>query len=201
MFGFVFHQGVAEGAFGDVLDADVEGRHDVVAVDGFDVVLVFDGDPYAVMEVTLPMMSVAAFQDGVTGAFEAHDEAVVDIAYGADGQRAIGVYAFEFGLRLGESAFEVALVEDGELFHLAVLSEGDVEVDEEIASPVGFGFDEAFFPPGGVAFREQVGQLLAQQVDIGVEEAVVDDLRVDAHLEDGDVGGEQAAVVGQDIAP
>ena len=43
MLGLVVDDGVAQRTFCDVLDADVDGGDNVVAVDGFDVVLIFDG--------------------------------------------------------------------------------------------------------------------------------------------------------------
>ena len=98
LFGFVFRDGVSQGAFGDVLDADVDRGDDVVAVDGFDVVFVFYGDPYAVMYVALLVSPVLPAQDGVVGTFNAYQFVFGDIADGTSGEVAVGVDAFELGL-------------------------------------------------------------------------------------------------------
>ena len=201
LFGDVVDDGVAQGALSDVLDADVDGGDDVVAVDGLDVVRVFDGNPCAMVKVALPMPAVAAAEDGVARAFQSDEFVVVDIAYGAFGEGAVGVVALELGLRHAEAAFEVAFLEDGEGPHLLALAQCDVEVDEEIFLAFGLGVDEAFLPGGGAFAWEHGRQLLAELVDAGVEGGVVDDRGVDADLEDGYIGGQHAAVAGEDIAP
>ena len=200
LFGFVLDDGVAEGAFCNVLDADVDGGHDVVAVDGVDVGFILNGNPRPVVDFALFVASVAAAEDGVAGALQSHQFVIADIADGAFGEGAVGVVALELGLRQAESAFVGTFVQEGESLHLLALTQGDVEVDEEVSLAVGLGVDEAFLPGGGVSFWEHGGQLEAELVDMCVEGSVVDDRWVDAHLKNGNVGSQHAAVTGEDVA-
>ena len=86
LFCLVFDQGVTQRAFNDILYIDVEGRYDIVDVDSFDVVVVFNGNPHPVMEVALFAVAVFATEYGVAGTLKSHQLVIADVADGAAGQ-------------------------------------------------------------------------------------------------------------------
>ena len=99
-----------------------------------------------------------------------------------------------------DAALVFATVENDELLHFPVFREGDVACNEVMAVLFGLAFSEVFLPFLGVAFGEEVGHLLAKRVDVVGQKDGVDGLVVEKDIEQGDGGGHQLAIAGEDVA-
>ena len=120
LLGFVDGQGVVERALYDVLQLDVKGRDDVVAIQRIGVVVGVDGDPGTMVDATHQLSTVLTSQVVVIGAFKAEEVALLLVGHAQHEAGEVFVGMLAANLLVDDEAVLVeATVEDDELLHLA----------------------------------------------------------------------------------
>ena len=94
----VFGEGVVEGAFHDILQLDVEGGDDVVAVLGVGVLLRVDGHPATMVDPSHQLATVLALEVIVVGTFQAEIIAFAFVGHAEHeaGKVLVGMLALDF---------------------------------------------------------------------------------------------------------
>ena len=208
--GVAVDEHLAEFALEDVLYGDVDGGCDGVAV-----ARLLDGPfGHAVGEHHALGLAGGAVEQGVEGLFEAGDAAlrvlageVAHAAYAEAGHVAVGVHASQHRLKLEARAVGVArAAEEGECLEALRHVEGHVAHQAvgaaALAARLGEGRREVFAPLFAVAAGEVHGQRVGEAVERLHVLAYVETLgaEVDAYVVVVEVGGQDGAVAGEDIA-
>ena len=195
LFRFVLGQGVVEGGFHYVLQLDVEGGDEVVAVLCFGVFFRADGHPVAMVDSSHEFAPILTFEVVVVSTFQAEIVALLFVGHAKHeaGEFFVGLVAAQF-LLVDDAATVGTQSEDDELLHLAEVGLRDVQCNLIVAVLFSDAFGEESLPLGWGSLGQQLRHLNAERVDVFGQIGRVDGFIVEKDIVDGDGGGHQLTV-------